>query len=279
MKQFVLTMGNRDVVFDIYDTNIAKLWAWEINKQYPFYETDRFQGWPNDTRDLDWYKTNLQIQIDKVNAYKLNTIEDSIAGFDQEVLNRLHKHFEVLRGSLEDGTDFYNNAPVEVKGAIDKFNILIHECEHFMRDYTHPSIVVTFKDRPRMRLHEEDYEHFTYKWQFGTVYINYCEVGKPILDVFKDNDIIVGDDNIRPLEYYSADFMIKFGPSTDEAHYLRRQQALDTWLATQEHSFTHLSLGLIPVATLNREQFAGLSDSDIVNELSLDRTIRAVCIK
>jgi hypothetical protein len=148
-----------------------------------------------------------------------------------------------------------------------------------MRDYTHPSIVVTFKDRPRMRLHEEDYELFTYKWQFGTVYINYCEVGKPILDVFKDNDTIVGDDNIRPLEYYSADFMIKFGPSTDEAHYLRRQQALDTWLATQEHSFTHLSLGLIPVATLNREQFTGLSDSDIVNELSLDRTIRAVCIK
>lgn len=278
MKQLILTIGNQDVIFDLLSTDIAVAWSHEINQMYGFHETDRFQGWPDDTRDLEWFKYNLQSQIDIVNNYIPNTITDVVT-LDQSELNYLHKFFEDLRGGVEIGTVFYNESPLATQQAIDKFNILIHECEHFLRNSMHPSIVVTFKDRPRKKLQVADFRHFTFKWEFGTIYINYCEVGKPLLDVFKDNDTFIGKSNIRPLEYYSADFMIKFGPSTTDEVYENRKTQIFDWLSTQDCTFDNLSLGLIPVATLNRDQFTGMGDTDIINKISIDKRITTVCIK
>jgi membrane-bound acyltransferase YfiQ involved in biofilm formation len=48
---FILTLENNadtyDITFDIFSTNIAQRWAFEVAKNYPFFETTRFQGWPN----------------------------------------------------------------------------------------------------------------------------------------------------------------------------------------------------------------------------------------
>ena len=129
---------------------------------------------------------------------------------------------------------------------------------------------------------------FRSKWQFGTVYINYCEVGKPLLDVFKDDDEIVGDENIRPLRYYSADFQIKFGPDTLDEVYTDRETQFWKWFEQRENYFAsiglfktnNLSLGLIPVASLNIERsgFNNLTKVEIVNTLSKYTRIKSTCI-
>lgn len=269
-NKFILTLENDfstyDITFDIFNTSIAQRWANEVAKNYLLHETTRLQGWPD--KDFNYYFLELENQIDIINEYKPYTI-DNVGLVNQEKLNYLHKFFEILRGSVENGTEFYNTAPDNVKNAIVKFNVLIHEFEHLLRDKDEPTIVGTYKDRPRIELFDADYEHFTFKWQSGTVYINYCEIGKPLLDAFKDNDTIVGKDNVKPLKYYSADFMIKFGATVPDDFYQQRLLDFNEWYKTTDYNFKHLSLGLIPVAYLS---------SDITNLTDYTR-IKQTCIK
>jgi hypothetical protein len=277
----VVTLENdtehKDVVFEIFNTDIAHRWATEIGMNYRLYETERFKGWPCSDKNLSYYIREINKQIIAVNLYKPNTIENTISDYNQDLLNYLHKFFEILRGPVEIGTKFYNEAPIEVKNAIDQFNVLIHECEHLLREKNQPTIVVTFQDRPRYELKDKDHQNFTFKWEFGTVYINYCEVGKPLLDVFKDQDSHVGLDNIRPLNYYSADFMIKFGPSVPEEYYQERSKNFQSWYSNQNFNFdkSKLSLGLIPVAKI----LDARNQKEIIESLIPYKRVRSVCIR
>lgn len=269
MKKFILTLANDidtiDISFNVLDTDIAKRWATEIENNYPLYESTRFQGWYN--QDLEYFSKAITEQVDIINSYQQYI--DNSKPLTQDTLNYLHKFFEDMRGPIVKGNPFYNDAPLHVKNAIIKFNVLIHDCEHFLRDQQEPTIVGTYHNRPRIALQENDYEHFTFKWEYGTVYINYCEVGKTLLDVYKDRDELVGNENIKPLEYYSADFMIKFGINVPEDFYQQRLQDFQKWYSTTDYSFKHLSLGLIPVAKL----------SSSVSDLSTYTRIKQTCIQ
>jgi hypothetical protein len=278
-KQFILTLGTDntiDIVFDILDTNIANKWATEVARNYPLYEADRFKSWPSDGKSSDYYKQQLVDQITIINNYCPRTIKECNIN-SQSDLNYLHKFFEDLRGEISTGTDFFNQSPVAVKLAIEDFNVYIHEYEHLLRNSNYPEIVCTYSDRLRYRLEDDDYQHFTFKWEFGSVYINYCEVGKPLLDVFKDADTYISFKNVRPLEYYSADFTIKFGPSTPDDIYQHRLQAFNCWYKNYSRQFKHLSLGMIPVATINLKD-SNLDKDTVVTTISNYLKVNTTCI-
>ena len=255
MSKFNLTIGNETetylLVFDVLKIDIAIKWAHEISQQYQLFEIDRFSNWPSGHITLDYFVEKLNDCVNVVNQYQPNTIQVILTNeMKQPDLNYLHKFFEDLRGPVIGGTPFFNNAPEVVKSALSQFNIVIHEYEHFVFNnellpYTnHPyaTIVGTFH-RPRISLEDNDYAHYTYDWRFGTVYINYCEVGKPLLDVFKDNDDVIGDNNIRPLHYYSADFQIKFGPDTLPEVYADRTIKFRNWFLEREEFLNDLGIG------------------------------------
>jgi hypothetical protein len=256
MFKLILTNGkdNKELVFSVRDTAIAKKWFLEIQKNYPLYETERFTNWGNsDTINL------LNDCIEEINNYE-NIIDKIVSSSTtQQDLNYLHKFFEDLRGEVSVGTDWFNAAPKNVKNAVERFNILIHQLEEEIRSKNYPTLVVTFKDRPRFELSAEDIKHFTFNWTKGTVYINYCHVGKPVLDVFKDRDKIA--EGIRPQTHYSADFMIKFGPSTSYPLFILRKLVIKTWLLFQKFDFKNPNIGYIPVADLvgefNLKSFEG----------------------
>ena len=254
MSKLVVTLTNKvedkDLVFDIYDTAIANKWKDEIIKQPPLHEVNRFQGWPSSGKTVEHYKQELKKIIDIVNDYRSDTIQQTSINSQQE-LNYLHTFFENLRGTSDKGTEFYNQAPEHVKNAVDNFNKLIHECEHTMRD-NDPTIVVTFNDKHRYPLADSDYEHFTFKWKYGEVYINYCEVGKPLLDIFKDKDEMLGTEAIKPQSLYSADFMVKFGPTVPDDFYNKRLNEFEEWYAEQAYYIKNRALGMIPVAILEK---------------------------
>jgi len=301
MSQFKLTITNHtedyNLYFDIFETRIAKAWQAEIIEDYELFETERFTNWPNSIKTREYYIKELNAQIDIINYYHPNTI-DAIFNEQstQETMNYLHKIFEILRGPIDEGTKWYKNANPLAQIALMQYNILIHEYEHFCfnertvvhTNHPYATIVGTFHGK-RHRLEEGDYGHFTFKWQFGTVYINYCEVGKPFLDIFKDNDQIVGANNIKPLQHYSADFQIKYGPDTLDHVYTKRLKKFWEWYDQRDNYFASLgffrsnklALGLIPVALINlkNSKLEGLSQVEIVHKLSKYNCIRSVCIK
>lgn len=246
MFDIILTNGNEDLClrFKIRNTPIAQKWFAELSKDYELFETDRFTNWGTH-KIVD----ELNRQIDIINSYDKIIDKKVDKNTTQQDLNYLHKFFEDLRGEITEGTNWFNRAPTNIQEAVSRFNILIHQLESNIRTKNkHPTLVVTFKDRPRFELSHNDMSHFTYKWKSGTVYINYCHVGKTVLDAFTDKDNVVKA--IRPQTHYSADFMVKFGPSTKQIVYIIRTMIINIWLKVKRIKFKHLNLGMIPVADL-----------------------------
>lgn len=248
MFELVLTNGSDDLklLFNLRDTKIAHKWYLELAKDYELFETDRLDHWGT---DKDKIINELNSQIDTINAYEYIVDQRVTSNTTQQDLNYLHKFFEDLRGEVSVGTLWYNSAPENVQISIMRFNVLIHQLEFTMRvKELHPTAVVTFKDRPRFELDSDDVKNFTYKWQQGAVYINYCHVGKTVLDAYNDKDNIV--EAIRPQTHYSADFMVKFGPSSNPVLHKLRTMIVNKWIKSKKFKFDNLNLGMIPVADL-----------------------------
>jgi hypothetical protein len=49
----------------------------------------------------------------------------------------------------------------------------------------------------------------TVEEKFGTVYLNYVEIGKTLEDLTEDNDQYIGADAFQPFNHYSSDFVVK----------------------------------------------------------------------
>jgi hypothetical protein len=61
--------------------------------------------------------------------------------------------------------------------------------------------------------------------------------------------------------------MIKFGPDVPKRYVEKREENLKDWLAEQKIEYSkYLSLGLIPVAQLNLDQFNNISHKDILKK-------------
>jgi len=263
---------NKDVIFDLLDTSIAQKWFFEISKKYPIYENSRFTGWPGG-RTADYYITEIDRCIKIVNEYEPNKI--TLVGSDD--LNHLHKFFEILRGGVLEPNPWFEQAPAQVQEAICRFNVLIHNYEKLLKSkHLSPTVTCTFSDRDRYELDEDDYQHFTYDWKFGTIYINYCEVGKHLLELYVDDDDVIGEHNIRPLKYYSADFKLKFFTDLPRDEFLKFDSKFQSWINDNSElfkklGFKHLSLGFIPAALINYTDsgFTGLTQEEIIKQLSI----------
>jgi len=267
----ILFKNNKDskwIYFNTYDTDIAKKWYKELYNHNELYEDTRFTDWPG--QDKKYIKLiNKQIEI--INRYD-RVIDTFVTNCTD--LNLLHTHFEDLRGDVTEGTKWFNKAPKKIKEAVEQFNILIHEYESQKRGDA-ATVVVTFKNRPRQKLELANYNDFTFKWQFGCVYINYCHVGKNMLDIFKDKDQYTTD---VPQTHYSSDFMIKFGRGINWfIHTLRRIQ-IKLWLNKKGHTFKKNSFGMIPVAKINliRSGLNHRSYKDIIETLSVYNKIGTI---
>lgn len=301
MSQLILTLTNglihKELYFDIFDNDISKKWEVEVGKNYAICENNRFVNWPNNKKDSNYYVDELNKQLTIINDYALDVVPFffKIDQVTQNLLNIMHKLFEDMIGTVETPTEFFKNAPHIVQQAIFRINILIHEFESYRNttatNKNHPDagLVIVFNKRDRYELINEDYDHFTIKWIFGTVYINYCELGKPILDVLRDQDEHVGDSNIRPLRYYSADLQIKFSPTMGEGEFNRTTQWVKMQYDKRKEFFESLgffydkklSLGLIPVASINRNDsgFVDMTDVEILSSLSEFDTVLKTAIK
>lgn len=205
--------------YKLRDHAVTAKWCERVELAQAKYTIDdpcRFYGLgPIEKRQIDAI-SKINAVIDTINDFE--KIIDRKLKFinDQDTLNYLHHIFEEYHGLLDKQThDFWLRAPDNVRKALADLNILVHRCESTYRN-SYPRHVVTYFGLPKTKkLTSGDYELFEDQHKFGTVCLNYVEIGKTLENLAVDNDQYVGDDAFRPWRHYSADFNIRFWSDSD----------------------------------------------------------------
>jgi len=285
MDQFCVEFGDGlTLVFEVYQTPLAQRWyalfGEVINSDPSLRENDRFHDFPNSSWNERTVVDRINACIDTINSQIPLITEKAVLGGGRQQLNQLHHRFEQLRGGILTPSLHWQQAGEELKAAINDLNLQIHRLEDLldseMKSAAWPHIYITFNNFHRKPLDKQDYQLFTTDTQFGEVYLNYCEVGKQLWNVYFDGDDVVGDDNIRPLRYYSPEIMLAFYDST-QANELPGFWAW--WDENAEHlaqlgfhkDDPDLSIGAIPVARLK----TSMDRTELINAISrFDRVNR-----
>lgn len=274
--------------YQIYDNNTARRWWKALHDQCEIdnqiVEKDRMYNFPDNKWDEMKIVDELNKCIDIINENEPLIHHRAFVGMPQEQLNHLHHYFENLRGSMVSPAPTWDQSSDQVKNALERYNVIIHRAESFYRASEdvkfYPRMVGRFLAGDRFPLVAEDYPLFTLTRKFGEILINYCEVGKPLYDVYKDDDDIVGEDNIRPLRYYSAGFTSHFH-NRSENSVNAFLAGMDQWWDKNHNYLGALgfvkgdpmnSIGNIPVAMIIDN---GMTEDEIISKLcefnSMDR--------
>ena len=204
--------GDLALEFKIRSTPVAELWVERMQARgsYPLDHPDRFYGFGTLAQEQTRAVEYIQKCIATINAHKY--LIDRPFEYTQDCLNYLHNIFEQHHGLLEQQySKYWLQAPPTVRQALAELNIAVHRCETVATEIR-PKLVCTWYGMPKTKHLALGLQDQYSDWQvkFGTVYLNYCEIGKTTEDLAHDNDKYIGDDAFRPFDRYSADFNIQF---------------------------------------------------------------------
>ena len=199
------------------------------------------------------------------------------------VLNKLHNHFEILQGTVDKLSEYYQVADYETKYAIRQLNILCHEMETlilsqqkqaYVPQWTRPSQITTWLHAERYAIKEEHKELFItngYDRIFGGVYMHWTQIGKTLFEVFRDehapqlNDTIC--DAITHLKYYSGEFDVEWAADmiygdTSTPWHTDQIDEFNRWLIKNnlDPRDKNLSLGYLPLGKVDLEMSFGTTD-------------------
>ncbi len=229
--------------FQIRDTPVAQLWVERMQARgdYPLDHPDRFYGFGTLAQEQNRAVEYIQKCIATINAHRL--LIHRPFEYTQDCLNYLHNIFEQHHGLLDQqDSDYWLGAPDSVRRALAELNLAVHRCESVATS-TNPRFVCTWYGMPKtQQLSLELQEQYTVsRVEFGTVYLNYCEIGKTVEDLANDNDKYIGDDAFRPFNHYSADFNVQFQDQDLMDRYGKIQKYID------QHSDFFVARGITSV--------------------------------
>lgn len=252
------------------------------------YRRDRFYNFSRDYYTEKRVVEKINQSIDLINKSHPGLIPvKADLGMSQEKMNHLHTYFEKFRGILMKPHPIYQSASVETREAFDDLNIMIHRYEDAGFSQRKMGVGVSkfyltfgLSDKnKRYELADEDYSEFTFAHKFGDLLVNYCEVGKPLQDVWRDGDQEIGSEAILPLRFYSADSMALFAPEVDSELSNSFKKEFGEWWDLHADRLSELgfvkndsrnSIGHLVVAELDREQplLRGRSELEICDLVS-----------
>lgn len=212
-----ITLGNTDPIaleFDLINSPITDLWIerMSLRESYGLDDPTRFYGFNDPEQELTRAESMMRGCITIINSYQPIINREFASARDQDTLNYLHHIFEVYHGLLDQQTtEWWTNAPNEVRRALADLNLAVHRCESATR-LNRPRMVCTWFGIPKDRTLSQKVmtDHGTLVTDFGGVYLNYAEIGKTVKDLTTDNDNYIHDDAFKPFEHYSADFVVYF---------------------------------------------------------------------
>lgn len=198
------------------------------------------------------------------------------------VLNQLHNHFERLQGTVNHLSPYYRAADYETKYAIRQLNILCHEMESLILsqrkqastpEWVRPSQITTFLSIDRYQLTDEHRQAFvtnSYDRKFGHVYMHWTQIGKTLMEVFRDEGAPELTDTvceaITALEYYSGEFDVEWAKDVTRANKYPWVEKLATeftdWLEANglDPNDPKLSLGYLPLGHVDLKASFGTED-------------------
>lgn len=260
------------VKYNLRNTPITKKWIERVvtaqQLGYKIDDPDRFYGFDSLENLESAARKQINDLIVTLNQY-INIDYQLASVHDQDTLNRLHHIFEVEHGLLD-----AKSTDNEFKEHLCNLNLCVHRCESIARG-VHPRHVVTYFGLPKTEtLTDDDYNYFESKITFGTVYINYAEIGKTLYDLMLDNDSYIDPTAFQPFAHYSADFVVKFWSDENSDLHDRLAQYYNQnkdFFKSLGYSWLDLkkSVGAIPVADLD---YAG----DILTDLQSRQLVKAV---
>lgn len=200
--------------FKLRDNPVVPKWCERLEEAQARYRIDdpeRFYGFGNIEKQQVDSLDRINNCINIINSFERIIDRQLTDVNDQDTLNYLHHIFELYHGLLDQQThELWQRSPRVVQKALADLNVLVHRCESVQRG-CQPRHVVTYYGLPKTKtLDIGDYQYFTDNYQFGTVYLNYVEIGKTLEDLAQDNDQYIADEAFKPFQHYSADFNIKF---------------------------------------------------------------------
>ena len=168
----------------------------------------------NDRLNDDYVMSKLNDLMGKVDA------EEVLFGFelesidDQHKLNKSNSIFEQHHGQLDTWKDnkiFQGKTP-DFRKNLSEINQFVHACES---RHGSPKIRIVWFDLPKVhKFTDSDYELFTNRRKFGSLYHLYTDVGKNIESLATDDDEHHHD--VVPNIHFSADCVAYFCSDDDE---------------------------------------------------------------
>lgn len=201
--------------FQVLDTPVADLWVerMQLRHAWPMDNDRRFYGFDSaeieQSRALD--KINhcirqIQSRYPDVRRELLNSVHD------QDTLNYWHHIFETRHGFLgqEDRQD-------PMTSVLSELNVAVHRCESVARG-NRSRFVCTWYGMPKTKTLSAELmrQYGIVDPGFGSVCLNYCEIGKTLEDLAQDRDQYISDEAFRPFCHYSADFVVRMYKETAE---------------------------------------------------------------
>jgi hypothetical protein len=229
-----------DYVIDVNDTPMGHRWftaLQDVVQRNLYLEKNFcFLGFPDSVRDLRFICQELFWAVNEINHFfgdeyqieELYTHTTLRTGLEpnQDLMNKLHNHFEILQGTVNGLSEYYKKADYTTKFAIRQLNNLCHEAESLMLsqrkqvtdpDWVRPSQITTFLNCPRYEFptdHKTTFSESRYDRKFGEVYLHWTQIGKTLYEVYRDEQGVDIDssvcDAITHLRYYSGEFDVEW---------------------------------------------------------------------
>lgn len=273
--------------YKLLDNPVVPLWCERLTTAQEKYKIDspnRFYGFGTLQDQIEYAILTINNIIDTINNFRFLIDRKLSSVYDQDTLNYLHHCFEIHHGLLDKQDDtIFAQAPDNVKIALAELNIAVHRCES-VASGANPRHVVTYFGLPKtLTLDIEHYDYFTDIYEFGTIYLNYVEIGKTIADLTRDNDYYISDSAFQPFRFYSADFVVKFFNSDIESVKKFRNQVQEYYLKNKkfftqkglDQMHPYLKFGAIPLAKLE----TNLSEAEILTQVSQHQFVKSVTLK
>lgn len=277
--------------FDIHPTSVAQRWARSVeqaHQQSRILEADRWYNFPGHSlSSLESVVAGLEKNILALNEIHPGLIEVNWnRESPQETINELHIHF--ADSHLVEKRITEQSYPLWFE-----FNNLLHAFEAVERSkqvenqagIPNASMVITWEKHFKQELKEEDYSHFTIAKKFGTCYVNYCQVGRHVFEMFQAQDLELDPEHVQPLRSVSADTYLWFGQSTGVQGFTRKSEALEKWFHDNEAYFRKLGLiwgdprlaiGWLPVATIRGQFNSVASQKELIHNISRMKAVHSL---
>lgn len=221
--------------FQVLNTPVADLWIERMQQRnaWPLDDDRRFYGFNSREQDEQFALDKINHLIAQIKLALPEIQRDSVTTVqDQDSLNYWHHVFETQHGFLEQ--EDRNNPLTAV---LAELNVAVHRCESVALG-NRPRFVCTWYGMPKTKtLPVEIMNYGTTNPAWGSVCLNYCEIGKTLEDLSRDRDQYISDEAFRPFRHYSADFVVRLFEESADAVGAKMNAMLDYYQQHQEFFF------------------------------------------